>query len=56
MMRLVQSATSTSPPEGFAASAPALERAVVLTREQIAELDEVDARQRLNEARSRPKD
>jgi len=27
-----------------------------LTREQIAALDEIDARQRLDEARSRPKD
>jgi hypothetical protein len=36
--------------------AQALEREVGLTREQIAELDEIDARQRLEEARSRPED
>jgi hypothetical protein len=36
--------------------AQAVEREVGLTREQIAELDEIDARQRLDEARSRPKD
>lgn len=34
----------------------ALEREVGLTREQIAELDEREARQRLDEARSRPND
>jgi hypothetical protein len=34
----------------------ALEREVGLTREQIVELDEIDAHQRLDEARSRPKD
>ncbi|MEK6719449.1 MAG: hypothetical protein AABZ33_02125 [Chloroflexota bacterium] len=36
--------------------AQALGREVGLTREQIAGLDEIDARQRLDEARSRPKD
>jgi hypothetical protein len=36
--------------------AQALEREVGLTREQIVELDAIDARQRLDEARSRPKD
>jgi hypothetical protein len=36
--------------------AQALEREVGLTREQIAELDEIEAYQRLDEARSRPKD
>jgi hypothetical protein len=36
--------------------AQALEREVGMTREQIAELDEGEARQRLDEARSRPKD
>ena len=36
--------------------AHALEREVGLTREQIAELDDTDARQKLDEARSRPKD
>jgi hypothetical protein len=36
--------------------AQALEREVGLTGEQIAELDELDARHRLDEARSRPKD
>jgi hypothetical protein len=34
----------------------ALEREVGLTREQIAELDEIDARRRLDEARSGPRD
>jgi hypothetical protein len=33
----------------------ALEREVGLTREQIVELDEIEARRRLDEARSRPK-
>lgn len=36
--------------------AQASEREVGLTRERIAELDEGEARQRLDEARSRPKD
>lgn len=36
--------------------AQALEREAGLTREQIAVLDEGEARQRLDEARSRPKD
>jgi hypothetical protein len=36
--------------------AQALEREVRLTREQIAELDEAEAHQRLDEARSRPRD
>jgi len=36
--------------------AQALEGEVGLTREQIAVLEEIDARQRLDEARSRPKD
>jgi hypothetical protein len=36
--------------------AQALEREVGLTREQIAGLEEIDARRRLDEARSRPKD
>lgn len=36
--------------------AQALEREVGLTGEQIAELDEISARQRLEEARSGPKD
>ena len=35
--------------------AQTLEREVGLTREQIAELDEVEARRQLDEARSRPK-
>ena len=36
--------------------AQALEREAGLTREQIAELDESEARRQLDEARSRPKD
>ena len=62
VLRTKAPAPRPSPAPGLAPTslplwlARALEREVGLTREQIAELDEVDARERLDEARSQPKD
>jgi hypothetical protein len=61
VLRIREPAQRPSPaPEPAPRSLPlwlaqALEREVGLTREQIAELDEVEARRQLHEARSRPK-